>query len=80
MSQIDQLRNGIIDRILAITDRKYLSRIEEFISQETTKSTISPLTKEQKIMLELSLADLEKGALISQEDLDQYDHAHILKC
>jgi hypothetical protein len=73
MSQIDQIRNGIIDRILAITDRKYLSRIEEFISQETTKSTISPLTKEQKIMLELSLADLEKGALISQEDLDQSD-------
>lgn len=73
MSQIDQIRNGIIDRILAITDRKYLSRIEEFISQETTKSAISPLTKEQKIMLELSLADLEKGALISQEDLDQSD-------
>ena len=80
MSQIDQIRNGIIDRILAITDRKYLSRIEEFISQETTKSTISPLTKEQKIMLELSLADLEKGALMSQEDLDKYDYAHILKC
>jgi hypothetical protein len=80
MSQIDQIRNGIIDRILAITDRKYLSRIEEFISQETTKSTISPLTKEQKIMLELSLADLEKGALISQEDLDKYDYTHLLKC
>jgi hypothetical protein len=80
MSQIDQIRNGIIDRILAITDRKYLSRIEEFISQETTKSAISPLTKEQKIMLELSLADLEKGALISQEDLDKYDYTHLLKC
>jgi hypothetical protein len=80
MSQIDQLRNGIIDRILAITDRKYLNRIEEFISQETPNSARRSLTKEQKMMLELSLADIEKGALISQEDLDRYDYAHLLKC
>jgi len=80
MSQIDQLRNGIIDRILAITDRKYLNRIEEFIAQETPNSARRSLTKEQKMMLELSLADIEKGALISQEDLDRYDYAHLLKC
>jgi hypothetical protein len=80
MSQIDQLRNGIIDRILAITDRKYLNRIEEFIAQETPNSARRTLTKEQKTMLELSLADIEKGALISQEDLDRYDYAHLLKC
>jgi hypothetical protein len=73
MSQIDQLRNGIIDRILAITDRKYLNRIEEFIAQETPSSARRSLTKEQKMMLELSLADIEKGALISQADLDQAD-------
>jgi hypothetical protein len=73
MSQIDQLRNGIIDRILAITDRKYLNRIEEFIAQETPNSARRTLTKEQKTMLELSLADIEKGALISQADLDQAD-------
>lgn len=73
MSQIDQLRNEIIDRILAITDRKYLNRIEEFIAQETPNSARRSLTKEQKMMLELSLADIEKGALISQADLDQAD-------
>ncbi|WP_298238266.1 hypothetical protein [uncultured Algibacter sp.] len=56
MATIDNTRNGLIDKILFIRN---------------SESDIIELTKEQKVMLEMSEQDIKKGKLISQEAIDK---------
>lgn len=73
MAQIDAIRNGIIDKLLAISDKEYLTAIFKLLdSSDKTNHPIS-LSSEQKLMLELSENDLKEGKIITQEELDKKD-------
>lgn len=73
MAQIDAIRNGIIDKLLAISDKDYLMALMHLVDNSNLQNEKIKLTKEQKLMLEMSENDIQNGRLISQSDLDKSD-------
>lgn len=73
MAQVDVIRNGIIDKLLAISDKDYLMALLRLVDNSAVQEEKIKLTKEQKLMLDLSEADIENGRVISQKDLDKND-------
>ncbi len=71
MMTVDKIRNGLIDKILAINDRGLLEALDRLIPLSMSESNIVELTDEQKIMLEMSEQDIKSGDLISQEAMDK---------
>ncbi len=73
MAQVDIIRNGIIDKLLAISDQDYLLALQRLINNSRVEENKITLTKEQKLMLEMSENDIQNGRVISQSDLDKSD-------
>ncbi|MEY4804606.1 MAG: hypothetical protein RL331_1125 [Bacteroidota bacterium] len=73
MAQVDVIRNGIIDRLLAISDKDDLMALLRLVDNNAVENEKIQLTKEQKLMLEMSEADLQQGRTISQNELDKND-------
>ena len=73
MSQVDVIRNGIIDKLLSISDKEYLMALLRLVDNSAVEEDKIKLTKEQKLMLELSESDIQNGRTISQNDLDKND-------
>ena len=73
MAQVDLIRNGIIDKLLSISDKDYLIALRKLVDNAGVKEGKIRLTKEQKLMLQMSESDIKKGRLTSQEDLDKTD-------
>lgn len=71
MATLENLRNGLIDKIQSIKNKDFLIALDKLISSNSSESEIIELTKEQKIMLEMSEEDIKKGKLISQEAMDK---------
>lgn len=73
MAQVDVIRNGIIDKLLAISDKDYLMVLLRLVDNSAVQDEKIKLTKEQKLMFEMSEADIQHGRTISQNDLDKND-------
>jgi hypothetical protein len=73
MSQVDVIRNGIIDKLLAISDKDYLMALLRLIYRSADQKEPIKLTKEQRVMLEMSEADIQYGRTITHNDLDKSD-------
>ena len=73
MAQVDIIRNGIIDRLLSISDKNYLLAIRKIVDNSVIESDSIKITSEQKLMLEMSEIDIKNGHIISQNDLDKSD-------
>jgi hypothetical protein len=73
MSSLDNLRNSIIDKLLTITNKDYLSALHKLIENSAIDESSVKLTKEQKVMLQLSVKDIKNKRLISQSQLDKND-------
>ncbi|MFA6924845.1 MAG: hypothetical protein WC223_11405 [Bacteroidales bacterium] len=73
MNTADILRNSIIDKLLTISNRDYLSALFQLVNSSTTDKDIVKLTDEQILMLQLSDNDIKDGKLISQSQLDKSD-------
>lgn len=71
MATVDNIRNGLIDKILSIKNRDFLEALDTLVSSSAPESDIVELTDEQKIMLEMSEKDIKDGKLISQEAMDK---------
>ncbi|MFZ4060814.1 MAG: hypothetical protein ACOYK5_06255 [Bacteroidia bacterium] len=73
MAQVDVIRNGIIDKLLAISDKDYLMALLRLVDNSAVENEKIKLTKEQKLMLEMSETDIQNGRTISQNVLDKND-------
>jgi hypothetical protein len=73
MAQVDIIRNGIIDKLLAISDKEYLMALLRLVDHSAVEEDKIKLTKEQKLMLEMSEADIQHGRILSQDELDKKD-------
>jgi hypothetical protein len=73
MSTTDILRNDIIDKLMTINNKDYLSALYQLVSTSSVDSDIVQLTEEQVLMLQLSDDDIKSGKLISQDQLDKDD-------
>ena len=71
MATVNNIRNGLIDKILSIKSKEFLLALDTLITSSSSESEIVELTKEQKIMLEMSEQDITNGKLISQEAMDK---------
>ena len=73
MATIDILRNSIIDKLLTISNKNYLSSLYQLVEKSSVDQDTVKLTEEQVLMLQLSDQDIKKGELISQNQLDKDD-------
>ena len=71
MATVENIRNGLIDKILSIKNKDFLIALDKLIASSSSESEIVQLTKEQKIMLEMSEEDIKSGKLISQEAMNK---------
>lgn len=73
MAQVDIIRNGIIDKLLTISDKEYLMALLRLVDNSAMQDEKIKLTKEQRLMLEMSETDIQNNRMISQTDLDKND-------
>jgi hypothetical protein len=66
-------RNNIIDKLLTITNKDYLTALYQLVKTSPIDNDTVKLTAEQILMLQLSDRDIENGKLISQSQLDKDD-------
>ena len=72
MPSIDALRNKVIDRILATNNKKLLQAIDG-IFELTGQEEQIVLSSSQIDMLMMSEAEIGRGEILSQDDLDKLD-------
>ncbi len=71
MTTTDQIRNGIIENLLTISNKDYLTALFQLVKSSSVDTV--KLTEEQVVMLHLSEKDIKDGKLISQAQLDKSD-------
>jgi len=73
MSQADIIRNGIIDKLLAISDKDYLLALSKLVESSSANNEKITFTPEQLLMLQMSEQDIANGKVLTQEELDKSD-------
>ncbi|WP_026905257.1 hypothetical protein [Pedobacter glucosidilyticus] len=73
MSNINTLRNNIIDKLLTISNQDYLNALDKLLQQHTKTDMKVNLSDAQIALLKLSDLDIENNQVISQDDLDKED-------
>lgn len=73
MASVDNIRNGIIDKLLTISNKDYLNALYQLVQSSSVDKDKVKLTNEQILMLKLSDKDIKNGKLISQSQLDKDD-------
>lgn len=73
MNKIDLLRDSIIDRLLAISNKDYLSALYQLVDKSAVKSNCIELSEEYTLLLQLSEIDIANGNVISQSEIDKSD-------
>ncbi len=72
MAAIDNIKNHLIDRILASKNEQLLMAIEKIFASTQKEDTIS-LSSEQIELLMSSEEDIKTGNIVSESDLEDYD-------
>lgn len=73
MANADQIRNGIIDKLLTISNPDYLRTISQLLDKSVVDTDLVKLSEEQTLMLKLSDEDIAQNRLISGDELDKAD-------
>ena len=79
MTVEDRLRNSIIDKLLTISNKEYLSALYQLITTSKVDEDIIQLSEEQIAMLTMSDEDIDRGRLVSQDELDEMDREWLRK-
>lgn len=73
MTTTDHIRNGIIEKLLTISNKDYLTALFQLVKNSPTEKDIVKLTEEQIVMLKLSEKDIKEKKLILHSQLDKAD-------
>ena len=73
MASTSEIRNRLIDRLMAISNSDYLKALEKMIDSSNIQETPIILTEEQKIMLVMSDDDIQTDRLIDQDSLNKQE-------
>jgi hypothetical protein len=71
MTSATDIRNRVIDQLMAINDAGYLRALSDMINSSRVQEKVVPLTVEQKIMLVMSEEDIKAGRTIDQHTLNE---------
>ncbi|MBT3423713.1 MAG: hypothetical protein HOD63_12225 [Bacteroidetes bacterium] len=69
MATVDNIRNGLIEKILTIRNKKFLLALDNLISSNSANDEVFELTHEQILMLKISEEDIQSGRTVSEEEL-----------
>ena len=73
MDTADNIRNNIIDKLLTISNKEYLTALYKLISTNSVNNDEIKLSEDQLFMLNLSENDIKNNRIVSQEELDKMD-------
>lgn len=73
MASTSEIRNRLIDRLMAIRNSDYLKALEKMIDSSNIQETSIVLTEEQKIMLAMSDEDIKTDRVINQDSLNKQE-------
>lgn len=73
MTGADNIRNNIIDKLLTISNKDYLSALYQLVSKSSVNDEAIQLSEAQILMLNMSEDDIKNDRIISQEELDKID-------
>jgi hypothetical protein len=73
MTAADNIRNSIIDKLLTISNKEYLSALYQLVSTSKVDDEIIQLSEAQMVMLNRSEDDIKNNRLMSQDELDKMD-------
>jgi hypothetical protein len=73
MTTTDHIRNGIIEKLLTISNKDYLTALFQLVKNSPVDLETVKLTEEQIVMLKLSERDIKDKNLIPQSQLDKSD-------
>lgn len=73
MATIDHIRNGIINKLLTISNKNYLAALSQLVENSSVEKDKVKLTEEQLLMLQLSDKDIKSGRIITQAQLNKSD-------
>ncbi len=73
MASVDNLRNGIIDKLLTISNKDYLTALYQLVQNSSIDKDKVKLTEEQMLMLKLSDKDIKYNRFVSQSQVDKED-------
>ena len=71
MISISDIRNKVIDQLLAIKDAEFLRALSDMIDRAHVQESTVQLTEEQKIMLAMSEEDIKAERTIDQLTLNE---------
>jgi hypothetical protein len=71
MTSATDIRNQVIDQLMAIKDEGYLRALSDMINSSHVQEEVVPLTEEQKIMLVMSEEDIKAERTIDQHTLNE---------
>jgi len=71
MISTSEIRNKIIDQIMAIKDAEFLRALSDMIDRAHVQEKAVQLTDEQKLMLAMSDDDIKEGRTIDQLTLNE---------
>lgn len=73
METADSIRNNIIDKLLTISNKEYLTALYKLISTSSVNNNAIKLSEDQLFMLNLSEDDIKNNRVVSPEKLDEID-------
>jgi hypothetical protein len=71
MISVTDIRNRLIDQLMAIKDAEYLRALSDMIDHSKVVDEKIQLTEEQKTMLTMSEEDINAGRTIDQYTLNE---------
>ncbi|AZQ42825.1 hypothetical protein [Nonlabens ponticola] len=71
MATVDNIRNSLIKKLLAVSDREFLKALDQLVATTTKETEVIQLTDEQHKLLMLSEDDIREGNTISQEAMNK---------
>ncbi len=66
---VDTLRDNLIDKLLAISDKEYLIALNQLVENSNVAREPVKLSEQQIALLKLSDEDIKEGRLIPHEEL-----------
>ena len=73
MTGADNIRNSLIEKLLTISNKDYLTALYNLVSSSSVSDDIIQLSEPQILMLNMSAEDIANDRVVSQEDLDKMD-------
>ena len=71
MISTTDIRNKVIDQVMAIKDGEFLRALSDIIDRSHVQEDAISLTEEQKVMLAMSEEDIKAGRTIDQHTLNE---------